>query len=94
MQLAEEVNELIAWLLAFYRIVRDGRMGSGTLTLVAETYDAHEGNKLGTMNMQTVRVIIAAVASSIAVADMYRNPGSMPARDLKLFHFCTAVVGL
>lgn len=67
-------NELVARDYSVFRTDREvGRISSGTLILMDETYDAGEGHKLNTPNIQALEANIATGGSNISVAGVYRS---------------------
>lgn len=81
-------NELMSLDYLFFRLDRaDGRKGGGTLILLAEKYDAQEGYKLHTPNIQAIDVKIATGRSRISFLGVNRGQESSPAEDGEVFPF-------
>lgn len=71
----------------------DGVIKGGTQDLVTENYDAQEGDKLNTSNMQAMEFNAATGGSRISVLHAYRSPGLTPLESGRLFLFRTVVAG-
>lgn len=56
-------------------------------------HDAYKCYKLVTPNRGALNVVLTTGGYSIPSVGVYRNPGSLPAKDLKLFHLLISVSG-
>ena len=69
----------------------DGRMGGGSLLLVANKYETIEVGTLATPNVQATACILMIGGRKIAVVCVYRSPSASPEEGMELIEYLKAL---